>query len=151
VREYDAKTLRKAAEARAAAVALAKMIAENCRCAWPIVTYRNRTGHDNAYGTTGIVDLVLADMDERERVGRERYGTPLTAGNGRDHLIDAYQEALDFAVYLAAHLDEHSIRPLEPAAIASDPASWRLFLVQSMLWDHVHTIMRLRAIIEEAS
>ncbi len=47
-------------------------------------------------------DHVLADMRERDRIGRERYGTPLTTGNGRDHVVDAYQELLDAAVYLRA-------------------------------------------------
>jgi len=45
-------------------------------------------------------DLVLADMQERDGVGRERYGTPLQPHNGRDALKDAYAEALDLCVYL---------------------------------------------------
>jgi len=40
------------------------------------------------------------DMRERDRLGQERYGTPLQAYNGRDPLIDAYQEALDLVAYL---------------------------------------------------
>jgi hypothetical protein len=44
--------------------------------------------------------LVMRDMAERDIVGRQRYGTPLQPYNGRDALIDAYQEALDLAVYL---------------------------------------------------
>lgn len=47
-----------------------------------------------------IWDLVIADMRERDQVGRARYGTPLQAFNGRDALKDAYAEALDLAVYL---------------------------------------------------
>lgn len=54
---------------------------------------------------------VLADMAERDRLGRERYGTPLTTNNGRDHLVDAYQELLDAAVYLkAAWLEGEQVR-----------------------------------------
>ncbi len=45
---------------------------------------------------------VISDMRERDQVGRSRYGTPLTANNGRDQLVDAYQELLDAAVYLRA-------------------------------------------------
>jgi hypothetical protein len=45
-----------------------------------------------------VWELVLEDMQERHRVGTERYGTPLQAGNQRDSLLDAYQEALDLAV-----------------------------------------------------
>lgn len=53
-----------------------------------------------------IWELVIADMQERDRVGRERYGTPLQAFNGRDPLIDAYQEALDLVVYLRQAIEE---------------------------------------------
>ena len=53
-----------------------------------------------------VWDLVIADMVERDRVGRARYGTPLQAHNGRDALVDAYQEALDLVVYLRQALEE---------------------------------------------
>lgn len=44
--------------------------------------------------------LLRADMRERNRLGKHRYSTPLSPGNGRDSLVDAYQEALDKTVYL---------------------------------------------------
>lgn len=44
--------------------------------------------------------LVIEDMAARDAVGRERYGVPLQPHNGRDALIDAYQEALDLCAYL---------------------------------------------------
>lgn len=53
-----------------------------------------------------VWDLVMADMTERDQVGRARYGTPLQPHNGRDALKDAYQEALDLAVYLRQALYE---------------------------------------------
>lgn len=53
-----------------------------------------------------IWELVVADMQERDRVGRARYGTPLQAHNGRDALVDAYQEALDLVVYLRQAIEE---------------------------------------------
>jgi hypothetical protein len=53
-----------------------------------------------------VWDLVIEDMRERDRVGRQRYGTPLQAHNGRDPLVDAYQEALDLAVYLRQAIEE---------------------------------------------
>lgn len=56
-----------------------------------------------------IWDLVIADMKERSRIGRERYGTPLQAGNGRDALEDAYAEMLDAAVYLKTAIVERDI------------------------------------------
>ena len=39
---------------------------------------------------------------ERRAQGIERYGVPLQRGNGRDHLVDALQEALDLMAYLRA-------------------------------------------------
>lgn len=50
-------------------------------------------------------ELVIADMRERDRIGREKYGVPLTPGSGRDSLVDAYQEALDLAVYLRDEIE----------------------------------------------
>lgn len=47
-----------------------------------------------------VWDLVLADMKARDAEGRRKYGTPLQPFNGRDPLVDAYQEALDLVVYL---------------------------------------------------
>lgn len=44
--------------------------------------------------------LVMKDMVDRDQTGRERYGVPLQGHNGRDALVDAFQEALDLAVYL---------------------------------------------------
>ena len=51
---------------------------------------------------------VIADLDEREHVGISRYGDSLRAYNGRDPLIDAYQENLDLAVYLRQAIEEDS-------------------------------------------
>ena len=45
-------------------------------------------------------ELVMDDMKSRLKLGIWRYGTGLQAGNGRDMLQDAYEEALDLCVYL---------------------------------------------------
>lgn len=47
-----------------------------------------------------VWSAVIADMHARDAEGRRKYGTPLQPFNGRDPLVDAYQEALDLAVYL---------------------------------------------------
>ena len=52
-----------------------------------------------------VHDLVAADIAERKAFGLEKYGTVLQAGNGRDHLVDAYQEALDLCCYLRAAIE----------------------------------------------
>ena len=57
-----------------------------------------------------VWDLVIADMQARDDFGRKKYGTPLQAGNGRDPLIDAYQEALDLCVYLRQKIEERRLR-----------------------------------------
>lgn len=57
-----------------------------------------------------VWSLVLEDMGQRDQLGRERYGVPLQPHNGRDALLDAYQEALDLAVYLRQALYERDGR-----------------------------------------
>lgn len=53
-----------------------------------------------------VQSMVRADLTDREQVGIQRYGTPLQPHNGRDALVDAYQEALDLACYLRQLLAE---------------------------------------------
>lgn len=52
--------------------------------------------------------LVVKDMEERRRHGIDKYGVPVREDNGRDHLVDAYQEALDLCVYLRAEIERRS-------------------------------------------
>ena len=51
-------------------------------------------------GQQDILPKVIEDLRARGIVGRNKYGTTLQTNNGRDALIDAYQEALDLAMYL---------------------------------------------------
>lgn len=53
-----------------------------------------------------VWSLVIADMHTRDAVGRERCGVRLQPFNGRDFLVDAYQECLDQAVYLRGAIYE---------------------------------------------
>jgi hypothetical protein len=46
-----------------------------------------------------VWDLVLKDMADRDKLGEQRYGVRLQPFNGRDVLLDIYQELLDAAVY----------------------------------------------------
>jgi hypothetical protein len=57
-----------------------------------------------------IWDLVVTDMRERDYLGQLRYGKRLRPFNGRDTLLDAYQEALDLAVYLRQAIYERDRR-----------------------------------------
>jgi hypothetical protein len=45
-------------------------------------------------------ETILFGLYERAWAGRQKYGTYLETGNGRDALWDAYQEALDLVMYL---------------------------------------------------
>ena len=60
-------------------------------------------------GGEAIQDLVIQDIEDRKRIGLERYGTLLQAHNGRDSLLDAYEEAIDLSLYLKQALVEREI------------------------------------------
>lgn len=57
-------------------------------------------------GDGRILDLVIDDLTTRADAGKLKYGVYLQAHNGRDALVDAYQEALDLAMYLRQKLEE---------------------------------------------
>jgi hypothetical protein len=57
-------------------------------------------------GSPSVQSMVRADLEVREEVGRQRYGTALQPHNGRDALRDAYEEALDLACYLRQAIAE---------------------------------------------
>lgn len=82
---------------------------DDLRPAWEevIEEFKQRyASYLNDPSSVAVVRDVLADMTARDEVGRQRYGMPLTAFNGHDQLVDAYQELLDAAVYLRAAQDE---------------------------------------------
>ena len=54
--------------------------------------------------------LVIGDMAERDIADRKKYGVPLQPFNGRDALLDAYQEALDQCVNLRQAIYERDGR-----------------------------------------
>lgn len=47
-----------------------------------------------------VANLVHEDLEARISEGRKKYGERLTTNNGRDTLLDLYQEMLDAVVYL---------------------------------------------------
>jgi hypothetical protein len=55
---------------------------------------------------TDTWQLVIADMEVRRKMGIERYSKPVQPFNGRNSLLDAYQEALDLCVYLRNVIEE---------------------------------------------
>ncbi len=62
-------------------------------------------GNDNP----SIHDLVVKDIESRKKFGLHKYGKHLQAGNGRNALKDAYEEALDLACYLKQLMEEQKI------------------------------------------
>lgn len=57
-----------------------------------------------------VLDMVIRDLEERARDGERKYGTRLKGFNGRLALVDAYQEALDLAMYLRQQIYEDANR-----------------------------------------
>ena len=57
-------------------------------------------------GGVTILGLVIVDLVSRAEAGRVKYGTYLQSNNGRDALMDAYQEALDLCMYLRQAIEE---------------------------------------------
>lgn len=55
---------------------------------------------------TPIYHLVIQDIESRAEAGKEKYGTYLQPHNGRDALMDAYQESIDQTIYLRQKLEE---------------------------------------------
>jgi hypothetical protein len=53
-----------------------------------------------------IFDLVRTDLEKRDRIGWDQHHRPLLAHDGQDSLREAYEEALDLAVYLRKALAE---------------------------------------------
>jgi hypothetical protein len=72
-----------------------------------------------------IADLVIADMLDRKAAGIAKYGVALQANNGRDPLVDAYQEAMDLTVYLRQAIAERWVRREEYDRLAAEAAELR--------------------------
>jgi hypothetical protein len=54
------------------------------------------------HGGVGAPPSLFLDFNKRRLLGISRYGQALQRGDGRDHNVDAYEEALDMLVYLWA-------------------------------------------------
>jgi hypothetical protein len=53
-----------------------------------------------------VLPVVVAALTARAEQGRVKYGTYLRVRNGRDPLIDAWQEAADLLMYLTQAIME---------------------------------------------
>jgi hypothetical protein len=53
-----------------------------------------------------IFDKVISDLKGRDQLGHASYGGPMLPNDGRDSLVEAYEEALDLAMYLRKAIAE---------------------------------------------
>lgn len=70
-------------------------------CWKEVIAYIKGTPTDFTGGLKNLGDVV-SDMKDRRLFGIKKYGLPVQVGNGRDNLLDVYQELLDAAVYAMA-------------------------------------------------
>ena len=84
-------------------------------------------------------------MDARVEVGKQRYGETLKAFNGRDAMLDAYQEALDLVMYLKQTLNERKTlenfihyQEVKPKIENLTDAEWHISQTIGELYKKVH-------------
>ena len=90
-----------------------------------------RPQQDPKPGLVAITALVVADLEERRAQGIAKYGTELKSHNGRDPLVDAYQESLDQTMYLRQAIEERR----GPLFAGKDPAQLELDFDYSAKYD----------------
>lgn len=56
-----------------------------------------------------IATLVQQDIERRAQFGEKKYGQRLQPNNGRNALLDVYQEILDAAMYIRQRLTEEGV------------------------------------------
>lgn len=81
--------------------------------------------------------LVIADLEAREAHGRAKYGAPLQPRNGRDAMVDAYQEALDLVAYLRQAIWERD-NPARPRVNLNLGDGDRPYYVHRVALDDAH-------------
>lgn len=127
------------------------------RPTWEIViAYVEQLVQNSTHISLGIgesvLPLVIVDMHARDAFGLQHYGIPLTSGDGRDHLVEAYEEMLDASVYLTNALDEHGVgltTHLTEEAFPNRAQRWYLHDVQQLCTSQIRALIHLRAIMEE--
>ena len=80
-----------------------------------------------------IAKLVAVDGAERDQQGIAKYGTPLCVGDGRNPLVDAYQEALDLMAYLKKAQLEATCEAGELLGLGADNALDLAVFLRGML------------------
>jgi hypothetical protein len=73
-----------------------------CSCHRDLIAPQPPPTHGEATPTWA---LVVQDMKARDAMGGAKYGVRHQHDNGRDHLIDLYQELLDGCCYVRAEIE----------------------------------------------
>jgi hypothetical protein len=84
------------------------------------------------YPEMPITLMVIQDLTKRAEKGLDTYGTLLTADNGRDHLLDAYHEALDLCLYLRAEIERREVEALKDALARAEEVATQLDFLLSL-------------------
>jgi hypothetical protein len=71
-----------------------------------------------------VWELVIDDMRAKHEAGVAKYGTPLQAHNGRDALVDLYQELLDACAYVRQTIAERPARAPSVEALMDAQHRW---------------------------
>lgn len=85
--------------------------------------------------------LVLKDMEERRLHGIEKYGLPVQPFNGRDPLVDAYQECLDLCVYLRRAVEERTTYQKLVADIRAYVLHHGILLGECVAWNDLKRLL----------
>lgn len=75
----------------------------------PDLTNSNSQPTPGPNNLPSVWQLVIEDARARNEFGIAKYRTPLQPFNGRDALVDSYQEALDLCVYLRQEIEERKM------------------------------------------
>lgn len=85
-----------------------------CRWIWPRLMAMMRSS------SVPLPESFLLDCEQRDLMGRKKYGEPLHPFNGRNAVQDAYEEALDLIAYTHQASEEFSVKELEDIANCGD-------------------------------
>ena len=56
-----------------------------------------------------ITDEVCSELQKRAKIGKKKYGERLTVFNGRNSLVDAFEEACELCCYLWQKIREEKM------------------------------------------
>lgn len=91
-------------------------VSNNHPAVWEVVI-EDITVRKFIQGDDRVVSAILKDMQDRDAWGRSKYKVPLQPFNGRDALVDMYQEFLDAIAYTKQFQLEGKAEDDEPMKI----------------------------------